>query len=184
MSDIRDTDAKKEFPAGKKIAEDEISLQEMPEQEIMETPQATSEIEKEKGFLEEVAEDIGEGAKMVGEKANELADILVDKLKKGLSQAYEAGAKVVDEVSQSAQEYAEKYKAESEIKKLKGEKDKLMTNLGQSIFKHHLAGGGFAESFFNKKEISDQFNQIEMLDKNIIETGKQLDKGTKQHQNT
>ncbi|MGB5747041.1 MAG: hypothetical protein WBM69_08680 [Desulfobacterales bacterium] len=102
--------------------------------------------------------------------------IVVDKLKKGLSQAYEAGAKVVDELSQNAQEYAEKYRAESEIKKLKGEKDKLMAQLGQSVLKHHLAGGGFAESFFNGKETIDQFNQIEILDKKIIKIGKKLDK--------
>lgn len=103
--------------------------------------------------------------------------IVVDKLKKGLSQAYEAGAKVVDELSQTAQEYAEKYRAESEIKKLKGENDDLMAQLGQSIFKQHLADGGFAESFFNRKEIVDQFNQIEIIDKKIIKIGKQLDKG-------
>ncbi len=72
---------------------------------------------------------------------------------------------------------AEKYKAESEIKKLKAEKDKLMTQLGQSVLKHHLAGGRFTESFFNKKEIIDQFNQIEILDQKIVEAGKQLDKG-------
>jgi hypothetical protein len=177
MSDTNNTKTKKKHSAGKEIAENEISSQEMLDQEKIEAPEATAEIEKEKGFLDEVAEDIGEGAKMVGEKATELTDIIVDKLKKGLSQAYEAGAKVVDELSQAAQEYAEKYKAESEIRKLKGEKDKLMTQLGQCVFKHHLAEGRFAESFFNKKEIIDQFNQIEMLDKKIIETGKQLDQG-------
>jgi uncharacterized protein Yka (UPF0111/DUF47 family) len=122
-------------------------------------------------------ENLGEDAKMVGEKATELTDFIVDKLKKGFSHAYGAGAKVVDELSQTAQEYAEKYKTESEIKKLEGEKDKLITLLGQSIFRHHLAGGRFAESFFNKKEMIDQFDQIERLDKEIIETGKQLDKG-------
>jgi hypothetical protein len=177
MSDTNNTNTKKKLPAGKEIAKDKISSQEMLEQEKIETFQTTAEIEKEKGFLGEVAENIGEGAKMVGEKATEFTDIVVDKLKKGLSHAYEAGAKVVDELSQSAQEYAEKYKAESEIKKLNGEKDRLMTQLGQSIFKHHLAGGRFAESFFNKTEIIDQFNQIATLDKKIIETGKQLDKG-------
>ena len=177
MSDTKNTNTKKKSSAGKENAKDKISSQEMPEQETIETPQANAEIEKEKGLFGEAAENIGEGAKMVGEKATELADIIVDKLKKGLSQAYEAGAKVIDELSQAAQEYAEKYKAESEIKKLKGEKDKLMTQLGQSIFTHHLAGGRFAESFFNKKERIDQFNQIEMLDKKIIETGKQLDRG-------
>jgi hypothetical protein len=165
MSDTKNTNTKNEPPAGKEIAEDKISSQEMHEQETIETPRATAEIEKEKGFLGDV-----------GEKATELTDMIVDKLKKGLSQVYEAGAKVVDELSQAAQEYVEKYKTESEIKKLKGEKDELMAQLGQSIFKHHLAGGGFAESFFNEKVMIDQFNQIEMLDKKIIEIGRQLDK--------
>jgi hypothetical protein len=177
MSDTKKTNTTNESPAGKGIAKDKISSQEMPEQETIGTSQAGAEIEKEKGFLGEVAENIGEDAKMVGEKAGELTDIIVGKLKKGWSQAVEAGAKVVDELSQTAQEYAQKYKAESGIKKLEGEKDELMTQLGRSIFEHHLAGGRFTESFFNREEIIDQFNQIEMLDKKIIETGKQLDKG-------
>jgi hypothetical protein len=177
MADTKKTNTKKKLPAGNKNADDKISSPKMTEQEKTETPQVSAESEKEKGFLGEVAEDIGEGAKMVGEKAAELTDTIVDKLKKGLSQAYEAGAKVVDELSQTAQEYAEKYKAESEIKKLKGERDLLITQLGQSIFKHHREKGKVMESFFNEKEIIDQFNQIEMIDKQIIKTGKQLDKG-------
>ena len=176
MTDIKQINIKEKPSAGKEFSKDKISAREIPEQETIGSPQANAEIETEKGFLDEVAEDIGEGAKMVGEKATELGDIVVDKLKKGLSQAYAAGAKAVDELSQAAQEYAEKYRAESAIKKLKGEKDKLMAQLGQSIFKHHLAGGGFAESFFNRKEIMDQFNQIEIVDKKIIKIGKQLDK--------
>ena len=177
MTDIKQPNIKEKPSIGKEISKEKKSSREMPEQETIGSPQANAEIEKEKGFLGEVAEDIGEGAKMVGEKATELGDIVTEKLKKGLSQAYEAGANVVDELSQTAQEYAEKYKAESEIRKRKGEKDKLMAQLGQSIFKHHLAGGAVTESFFNRKEIIDQFNQIEMLDKKIIKTGKQLDKG-------
>ena len=171
MADTKKTNTKEKPSAGKEIAKDK-----MPEQETIETPRATAEIKKEKGFLGEVAEDIGEGAKTVGEKATELTDIVVDKLKKGLSQAYEAGAKVVDELSQTAQEYTDKYKAESEVKKLNGKKDLLITQLGHSILKHHLAEGKVTGSFFNEKEIIDQFNQIEMLDKKIIKTGKQLDK--------
>lgn len=179
MADTNKTNTKAKPSAGEEISKAKISTHEMPEQETIETPQAAAEIDEEKGFLGGVAEDIGDGAKMVGEKATELTDRVVDKLRKGLSQAYEAGAKVVDEMSQTAQEYAEKYKAESEIKKLKGENDKLTAQLGQCIFKQHLADGGFAESFFNRKEIIDQFSQIEMLDKKIIKIGKQLDKGKK-----
>jgi hypothetical protein len=177
MSDTKDSE--KKMPAEKEIVMDKTSSQEAPEKGASETPKAPTDIEKEKGFLGEVAENIGEDAKMVGEKGTEIADMIVDKLKKGLSQAYKAGAKVVDDLSQAAQEYAEKYKAESEMKKLEGEKDELTSQLGQSIFKHHLAGGRFAESFFNKKEIIGQFHEIERLDKKIVKTGKQLDKGKK-----
>ena len=176
MTNTKKTNPKGKPSAKKVIPEDKLSSQEMPGQKKNKTPQASAEIEKEKGFLGEVAEDIGEGAKKVGEKAVELSDMVVDKLKKGLSQAYAAGAKAVDELSQTAQEYAEKYRAETAIKKLNGEKDKPMAQLGQSIFKHHLAGGEFAESFFNRKEIIDQITQIEILDKKIIKIGKQLDK--------
>jgi hypothetical protein len=176
MSDTKKTNTKNQPPAGEEIAKDKTSSQEVPEQETIETPQAPVEIEKEKGLLGEVVENIGEDATMVGEKATEIAEMIVDKLKKGLSQAYEAGAKVVDELSQTAQEYADKYKAESEIKKLNGKKDLLITQLGHSILKRHLAEGKVTESFFNEKEIIDQFKQIEMFDKQIINTGKQLDK--------
>lgn len=177
MSDTKNSNTKEEMPGGNEIAEDKTSSQEMPEQKTTQTPQATAEMEKEKDLSGEVAENIGEDTKMVGEKTTETADTIVDKLKKGFSQAYGAGAKVVDDLSRATQGYAEKYKAESKIKKLEGEKDILITQLGQSVFRHHLAGGGFSGSFFNKKEISDQFNEIERLDKEVVETGKQLDKG-------
>jgi len=176
MSDNKNTEPEKKSPSGEEIAKDKTFSREMPAQEKIETPQPSPEIEKEKGFLGEVAEDIGEGAKKVGEKATELTDRVVDKLKKGLSQAYEVGAKVVDELSQAAQDYAEKYKAESEIKKLKSERDLLITQLGHSVLKRYLEKGNVSESFFNEKEIIDQFDQIEKLDKQIINTGKRLDK--------
>jgi len=179
MTDTKRANTKEKPAAGKEISKDKKSSQKMAEPETIETLQAAADIEKEKGFLDEVAEDIGDGAKKVREKATEFSDIVVDKLKKGWSQAYAAGAKAVDELSQAAQEYTEKYRAESEIKKLKGQQDKLMAQLGQSIFKHHLSGGGFAESFFNRKEITDQFNQIEIVDRKIIKIGKQLDKKLK-----
>lgn len=179
MADTKKTNTKRKPPAGEEIAKDKISSQAVPTPEKTEAPQATAEIEKEKSFLGEVAEDIGEGAKRVGEKATELTDIVVDKLKKGLSQAYDAGAKVVDELSQAAQEYAEKYKAESEIKKLKGKQDLLITQLGHSILKRHREKGKVTGAFFNETEVSDQFNQIEMFDKQIINTGKRLDKAKK-----
>jgi hypothetical protein len=99
-------------------------------------------------------------------------------------QAYEVGAKVVDELSQTAQEYTEKYKTESEIKKMKGKRDLLITELGHYILKRHLTEGKVSESFFNEKEIIDQFKEINMLDKQIINAGKQLDNAKKNNTKT
>jgi hypothetical protein len=145
-------------------------------QETIGNAQVTAEFETEKGFLGAAEEGIREGAHKVPEKAAEFGDTLVGKLKKGISKAYETGTKVVDELSQIAHEYVEKHKAESKINKLKDQKDMLMTQLGQLIFRRHLAAGKLSESFLNNKELIDLFNQIDMLDQKIIETGELLDR--------
>lgn len=113
------------------------------------------------------------------EPADEITDGVVDKLKKGFLQAYEVGAKAVGGISQATHEYAEKYKAESEIKRLEEKKELLLTQLGHSIFKRHLEKNKITESFFNETEIADKFDQIEMLDAQIINVGKQMDKAEK-----
>lgn len=88
MSDTEKTITKSDPPAGKEIIEDKTFSQEMPDQETIETSQADSEIEKGKGVLGEVAENIGDSAKMVGGKATELTDMITDKLKRGLSELW------------------------------------------------------------------------------------------------
>ncbi len=148
MSDREKADTSEKSSTKNEVTDTKIASKDMPAQEATGNPQATAES----------------------------GDTLVDKLKKRISKAYQTGAKVVDELSQTAQEYAEKHKAESEIRKLKDRKDELMTQLGQSVFKHNRAGGQFTESFFKKEEIADQFIHIDSLDMKIIETGKLLDK--------
>jgi hypothetical protein len=150
---------------------DKNSVQEVPDQGNEPNSQSGSETGKEKGLIDEVTDNIEGGAKLVKEKAVELAD----KLKKGLSQAYATGTKVVDELSLAAQEYTEKYKSESKIRKMKSAKDVLTIQLGRSFFENRLAGDKSAASFLQKKEIVDLLNQIEMVDNKIIDAGKQID---------
>ncbi len=176
MSDTKKENTKKKSPDNDQLANNQIAPQEMPAQESITNFQTTAKIETEEGFLKEAADNIGEGVKSATKKTTEIGDLVIDKLKKGLSKAYEAGTKVVDELSQSAQGHTEKRKAETEISELKDKREKLATQLGQSVFKHHLAGGKFTESFFNNKAIIDQIKHIDMLDKKIIETGKRLEK--------
>ena len=150
---------------------DKNSVQEVPDQGNDPNSQSGSETGREKGLLDEVTDNIEEGAKLVKGKAVELAD----KLKKGLSHAYATGTRVVDDLSLAAQEYTEKYKSESKIRKMKSEKDIMTTRLGRSFFESHLAGDKSTASFLQKKEIVDLLNQIEMMDNKIIEAGKQID---------
>jgi hypothetical protein len=179
MSDKKDERKKKKSPQAKKNIKGEISSPKEHVSGKAEMPQSASAIGEKKGFLGDAAKNVGESAKMEGEKATDFTDRIVDKLKKGLSQTYDAGTKVVDELSQTAQRYAEKYIAESEIKKLQGRRDMHLMQLGHAILKRHLATGKVTRSYFKEKEIIEQFNQIEMLDKQIIHTGKRLDKAKK-----
>ena len=176
MSDTMKDKTTQKSSTGKDNVTSTAAPQETQPQETTDDAKAAAEVETERNFLGEAAESIKEGTHKVSEKGAEIGDALVDKLKKGISTAYETGTKVVDELSQMAHEYIEKHKAESEVKKLKEQKDMLMAQLGQSFFRHHLAGGRFAESFLSKQELSDLFNQIDTLDQKIIETGKLLDK--------
>ena len=154
----------------------DIKNNEMPDQseqdpKIESSSQASPDAEKEKNILEEAVDNIEEGAKLVREKAT----VITDKLKKGLSQAYDTSARVVDELSHVAQEYAEKYKTESAIKKLKIEKETLLHQLGEALYNHRQTGEDFVDSFLNIKDTKAQLKQIEKIDKKIVETSKQLD---------
>jgi len=153
------------------IKNNEIPDQSEKEPKVESSSQASRDVEKEKNILEEAVDNIEEGAKLVREKAT----VLTDKLKKGLSQAYDTSVKVADELSHIAQEYAEKYKAESEIKKLKAEKESLLFQLGEAFYKHRLTGNDFVDTFLNIKDTKTQLKQIEKIDKKIVETSRQLD---------
>lgn len=130
-------------------------------------------------FITETVGNIEEGAKIFGEKAGEIAGALLGKLRKGASEAYKTGAKVVDEVSQTAHDYSEKYKTEMEMKKLRGQKDNLTARLGAEIFKHFKAKGTVRDTFFQEKEISDLVEGVEKLERKIVKLGKKLDQTKK-----
>lgn len=146
-----------------------------PESSPAETPSPADE----KSFLTEAAGNIEEGAKIFGEKAGKIAGALLGKLQKGVSQAYQASAKVVDELSQTAHDYTEKYKTELEMKNLRGQKDDLTTRLGAEVFKQIKTKGTVQDSFFQEKEISDMVERVEKLDREIVKLGKKLDQAKK-----
>lgn len=146
-----------------------------------------SDKSKDKSFLVDAAETIDAGAKLVkdrtseiasdiAEKASDFKDIFFDRVKKGVSEAYEAGSKTIEELTETAQDYAEKYKHKIEINKLKAKQDKKYTILGSLIFEKYKVAGMTPAKVFNDKDIKELINDIENTAEQIVEQGKVLDK--------
>ncbi len=154
----------------------------------------TSDKSKEKSFLVDAAEHIDEGTKLVKDKTAELAtdiakkavgfkDTLFDKVKKGVSEAYEASSKAIEELTETAQEYGDKYKHKIEINKLKAKQEKQFTKLGSLIFDKYKVIGISADKLFKEKDIKELINEIENTAKQIVEQGKTLDKSSNESSN-
>ena len=142
---------------------------------------------KQKSFLVDAAENIDAGAKLVKDRTAEIAadlagkassfkDTLLHKVKKGVSEAYEAGSKAVEELTETAQDYAEKYKHKMEINKLKAKQDRQYTVLGSLIFEKYKVAGLTPAKLLKEKDIVSLINEIENTVEQIVEQGKALDK--------
>lgn len=132
----------------------------------------SSKTEKGRKILSDAVENIEGGAKVVGEAVTDL----VGKFKKGASEAIKSGSKVVDELSHTAQGYSEKYKAEIEVRKLKNQQDKHVSNLGSLLFKQYKTDGAVKKTFFKDQAVTAITADIQALDEKIVAVGKELDK--------
>ena len=140
--------------------------------------------EKQNGYSSEAAENIDSGAEVVEEgisqvakKTAEVAGNVFDTIKKGFSRAYKLGTEVVDEITQTAHEYTEKYKHNMEVKKLTDERDKLIAQLGLTTFVKYKMKESTPQKLLEEKEILDLIRETEKLDRKIVKIGKKLEKG-------
>lgn len=138
---------------------------------------------KKDDFLTEAAKTIESGVDVAGEKISELADKTVETagelfkaVKKGLSSTYDASAKVIDDISNTAQDYIDKYKKNLEVNKLSEKRDELTKKLGTLFFaEFKVKKEDTVPSFFKKEEILNLIDEIEKLNKNIVKIGKKLE---------
>ena len=144
------------------------------------------EEKKEKRFIDDAADQIDAGTKIIKEKTSEfvsdfsgkaskLTDTILKKVKKGVSDAYEASSKAIDELTETAQDYAEKYKHKIEINKLKVKQDQQYSKLGSLIFDKYKVVGIPADKLFQEPDIKNIIIEIEKTAKEIVDLGKALD---------
>jgi hypothetical protein len=151
------------------------------------TPIINSKAKQEKGFLMDAADNIETGAKIVGERTTEMvsdlakksskvAGAIFEKVKKGATDVYEAGSKIAENITETAQDYAEKYKHKLEIKKLIEIKNGLFTEAGSHIYKKYKSGNFSMEQLINEKSVVELFRAIKTKEIEIIKLGQELDK--------
>ncbi|MGB6647472.1 MAG: hypothetical protein WBG01_02915 [Bacteroidota bacterium] len=138
---------------------------------------------KQPGMLVEAAENIQEGAGVVGEKISdvagqtaEVAGDILDAMKKRLHKAYVVGSRAVEGVTRSAQEYAEKYKQHAEMKRLAMERDRLTANLGFATYRHFKERKWAPELLFEDREVSGLVEKIEKLDREVVRIGEEFER--------
>ncbi len=137
--------------------------------------------------LADVTENIEAGARIVGEKTTEIisdlagvtsqvAGTVFESFKKGVTDAYEAGSKMVGSFSDTAHDYVEKYNYHREVKKLIEEQNALYKNLGVFIYEKSKASRTTLETSFGENEVKALLKSIEIKESEIVKLGQELDK--------
>jgi hypothetical protein len=129
----------------------------------------------EKDFFPESKENIIEGAKIFSEKASEIFNTFMGKVKETAVSAYEKGSEIVEMLALKAQEYIEKYKDRSEMASLKKLRDEVASKLGQMCYIEYDGRYRFRAEFTKSDEFKELIAQMRELDNSIIKIGERLD---------
>ncbi len=127
-------------------------------------------------FFPESKENIIQGAKVFSEKASDIFNKFLDKVKDAAETAYEKGTEIFEGVTLTAQNYVEKYKDRSEMSGLKKVRDDVATQLGNMCYIEYSGRYRFREEFMKSDEFKNMIAQLRELDKQIINIGERLEK--------
>ncbi len=137
--------------------------------------QSNSQKEEGRNIIPESREYITEGAKIFSEKASDIFNTFLEKVKGTAEAAYEKGSEIYESVSLTAQEYWEKYKDRSEMSSLKDQRDEVAKELGYMCFMEYSGRYKFRVEFMKSEEFKKLLAQVRELDKQIIQIGEKLE---------
>jgi hypothetical protein len=140
----------------------------------------TKEKNKEPGFWEDAKENINEGARVVGEEARDLgekissySEEIFGKMKEHTSEMWQSGKELTSDAVNKAQEIAEKYRDQAEVRKLNEEKKRVAAQLGMSfylILKNN--DNKVPDTLLRRKAIKTTLKEMEELDQQILDLSK------------
>ncbi len=133
---------------------------------------SNKEIKRFSEFFEDVKEYVSEGAKALSEMSAEL----YEEAKEKAEELYEAGYEKFEQASGVIQDYMDKYQSNREIKTLADKKMKLYVVLGNKLFHEYKKNGRISKRYLTTNKMNELFTKIELIDKEILHIGKELDK--------
>jgi hypothetical protein len=138
-----------------------------------------NENQSKQDFFPESRENIIEGARVFSEKASDIFNKFLDKLRETAEAAYEKGSEIFESAALTAQDYIDKYRDRSEIADLKKLRDEVATQLGNMCYIEFSGRYRFRVDFTRSEEFRNLVSQIRELDKQIVKIGKRLEEEKK-----
>ena len=122
--------------------------------------------------INDIKENVTEGAKVLRDMSAEL----MEEAKEKAEELYEAGYEKFEQASGVVQDYVDRYKGNREIKKLIEQKAELTSRFGDVVFHEFKKNGSIGKRYLTTKKMSTLIREIELVDKEILRIGQELDK--------
>ncbi len=132
--------------------------------------------QKAKVLAGAAAKKIEEGVGYVGEKAPEVASIVLHKVKKGATAAYGAGSTFMKGALHRGRDYAEKTRHKVEIRKLQAKRDALISKLGSIIYTGIAVDKEAPDKLLTSGENQSLVEKIGELENDLLTAGQALEK--------
>lgn len=116
-----------------------------------------------------------EGARVFSEKASDIFNKFLERVKDTAETAYDKGSGLFEEATLTAQHYIERFRDRSEMSDLKKQRDEVATQLGNMCYLEFSGRYRFRVEFMKSEEFRQLIAQIRELDKRIIEIGEHLE---------
>lgn len=130
-------------------------------------------------FIPEATENIVLGAKVFSEKASDIFNTFLDKVKETAETTYEKGSQIYENVALKAQDYLHRFQDRSEMASLESKRNEVAKELGYMCFMEFSGRYRFRVEFMKSDEFRKLIAQVRELDNQIIEIGERLDDESK-----
>ncbi|MCB9057282.1 MAG: hypothetical protein H6627_01880 [Calditrichae bacterium] len=109
------------------------------------------------------------------EQSGSFSDSLREKLKKGTQELFDLSAKLINALSEKANEYGEKYSDRVDMIRLKRDQEKLFRDLGKALFEKKQAENFALSEALQHEDLKTFIDQIDDKARQIIEHGENIE---------